>query len=255
MLMLILGQAACGDAPGKAADEAQDKGGSFAVVELFTSEGCSSCPPADALLAEIVKDAREHGRRIYPLAFHVDYWDRLGWRDPFADAAYSQRQQAYARAMRTEEIYTPQMIVNGSAAFVGSDRARSGKEIERAMGKSAGVKLTVTVKTGDKASVLVVEYSLSKTPANALLNVAVVERGLHSDVQRGENQGRSLRHDNVVRAFQTMNITTEKGKIELKVPASVQAKNASIIAYVQDRSSMGVLVAEGAEMPVTPADK
>src|ERR1700761_4599853 len=85
-----------------------------AVVELFTSEGCSSCPPADAALAEIVADARKSGAPIFPLAFHVDYWNNLGWTDRFSDPAYSRRQSDYARARKADDLYTPQMIVNGT---------------------------------------------------------------------------------------------------------------------------------------------
>ena len=93
----------------------------FAVVELFTSEGCSSCPPAEALLNQIHPRAAKSGQRIYTLAFHVDYWDRLGWKDPFSEAAYSQRQNSYANGFGEDRIYTPQMIVNGRGGFVGSD--------------------------------------------------------------------------------------------------------------------------------------
>src|SRR4051794_6734165 len=84
----------------------------LAVIELFTSEGCSSCPPADALLSEILRDARAKNLAIYPLAFHVDYWDHLGWRDPYSDPAHSNRQRGYSRTFRRDSIYTPQMIVN-----------------------------------------------------------------------------------------------------------------------------------------------
>src|SRR5262245_18067196 len=91
----------------------------FALVELYTSEGCSSCPPADALLSKLVDAARRDGSRVFALAFHVDYWNRLGWRDPFSDPAFSERQSMYAKSF--EPRYTPQMVVNGVQSFVGSD--------------------------------------------------------------------------------------------------------------------------------------
>src|SRR5882757_10188754 len=93
----------------------------FAVVELFTSEGCSSCPSADALVAAVQKENKD--QPVYILAFHVDYWDRLGWKDAFSDAAYSDRQRAYASWLRLSSIYTPQVVVNGRKEFVGSDAA------------------------------------------------------------------------------------------------------------------------------------
>src|SRR3954454_13978052 len=89
------------------------------VVELFTSQGCSSCPPADALIHDITTDPAMRGR-VIPLAFHVDYWDSLGWRDPFSSAEWTQRQARYARTMRLSSAYTPQAVVNGSRKFVGS---------------------------------------------------------------------------------------------------------------------------------------
>jgi hypothetical protein len=92
----------------------------FAVVELFTSEGCSSCPPADQVLADV-----SHGAGVYALEYHVDYWNSLGCRDPYSAAAYSDRQRAYADALGEDQVYTPQMIVNGTNAFVGSNRQRA----------------------------------------------------------------------------------------------------------------------------------
>ena len=90
------------------------------LVELFTSEGCSSCPPADALLRELVQETSKDWRRVFCLGFHVDYWNRLGWTDPYSSAKFSQRQQAYARAMKADRVYTPQMIVGGTRQMVGS---------------------------------------------------------------------------------------------------------------------------------------
>src|SRR5438045_1264832 len=93
----------------------------FAVVELFASEGCSSCPPADNLLAELTQQAHAQGRQIFTLSFQVDYWNNLGWVDPFSSAQFTQRQYQYANTLETSSVYTPQMIVNGQYAFVGSD--------------------------------------------------------------------------------------------------------------------------------------
>jgi len=93
-----------------------------AVVELFTSEGCSSCPPADRILSRLTAETQRDHRRIYTLSFHVDYWDRLGWRDPYSSSANSDRQRQYAELMKLQSVYTPQMIVNGRIEFVGSDQ-------------------------------------------------------------------------------------------------------------------------------------
>src|ERR1700743_3380708 len=99
----------------------------FAVVELFTSEGCSSCPPADAVVAKLQKESA--GKPIYILAYHVDYWNHLGWKDAFSDAAYSARQKDYAQYLKIEGIYTPQIVVNGKTEFVGSEEGTLHKAI------------------------------------------------------------------------------------------------------------------------------
>src|SRR5436190_6281924 len=118
LIAALLSAAACQ----AAAPLAQRLGPAPVVVELFTSQGCSSCPPADALLSDIVHDESLRGR-VIPLAFHVDYWDRLGWRDPFSSAEWSRRQYFYVRALNVNSAYTPQIVVNGAKQFVGSNRA------------------------------------------------------------------------------------------------------------------------------------
>ena len=102
-------------------------------MELFTSEGCSSCPPANALLERITQRTRKQGLRVYPLSFHVDYWNELGWKDPFSDTAYTRRQRQYGQAMALSSIYTPQMIVNGTDQFVGHRQAIADKSIGKAL--------------------------------------------------------------------------------------------------------------------------
>src|SRR5689334_14081460 len=100
----------------------------FALVELFTSEGCSSCPPADRVLARLAAEARASGRRIFPLSFHVDYWNGLGWRDPWSTRTFTERQRNYARALGWR-TYTPQMVINGAEHFVGSDERHARESI------------------------------------------------------------------------------------------------------------------------------
>jgi hypothetical protein len=176
------------------------------VVELFTSEGCSSCPPADDLLSEVVAESRATGRRVFPLAFHVDYWDDLGWPDPFADPAFSRRQRAYAQVFRSDRVYTPQMVVNGAVGFVGSDRAKAAREIAAALERNPPCGCTIAAADGAKPGTIVVAYAATPAAPGRVLNVAVVERGLSVTVRRGENAGKVLRHDNVVRAFQAQPI-------------------------------------------------
>jgi len=220
----------------------------FAVVELFTSEGCSSCPPADALLGNLMQDARDHGKRVYCLAFQVDYWNKLGWPDPYSDAAFSQRQYDYAKALKSDRVYTPQMIVNGADEFVGSDKALARKSIEAALKKPA--KATVQLRWDKKDSdALTLGYETASAPAGAILNVALVERGLAGKVSRGENAGQTLRHENVVRVFRTIRLDESgKGSVALKPSAGMVRKNASAVAYIQDAGDWKVLGADAIDL-------
>ncbi len=220
----------------------------FAVVELFTSEGCSSCPPADALLGQLAVDARDQRLPVHLLAFHVDYWDQLGWEDPFSAAAYSRRQKVYAASVGSARIYTPQMIVNGRDEFVGSDRDRATDSIEAALARSAVVAVDLkllppnTERGGQSAATRTVAYTVAGAQAKALLLVAVVQAGLVSSVSRGENAGRVLRHDNVVRAF--ISVPLERGTtgtVAVPQPPGAAPKSTSIIGFVQDPSSMRIL--------------
>jgi len=191
----------------------------FAVVELFTSEGCSSCPPADRLLAEVSK-----GQGVYALEFHVDYWNSLGWRDPYSAAAYSERQRAYAGE---DQVYTPQMIVNGTNSFVGSNRERA--ETAIAQGLAAAPRVTLAAQLdGDRLA-----YHVSRVPAGARLCVAIVEAHRTTKVVRGENAGRTLEHARVVRAFSTTKLAAETGSIAL--PGKVTG-GGSVVAFVQEES-------------------
>jgi hypothetical protein len=221
-------------------EKAQPKAGngsgkSVAVVELFTSEGCSSCPAADELFGEIVKEARAKRQPVYCLSFHVDYWNNLGWHDPYSDAAFSRRQQEYARVLKSDGVYTPQMIFNGSAECVGSDRRRTRERIDNALKQPADVTLKLSQEETKVADAVVVSYEVSKPPRGSVLSIALVEAELVSKVSRGENHGRTLRHENVVRAFQTIRLgETDDGTVRFKVPADLVRKNTSVIAYVQD---------------------
>ncbi|SIS03089.1 DUF1223 domain-containing protein [Micromonospora avicenniae] len=235
------------DLPRQAGDVAP-AGEGFAVVELFTSQGCSSCPPAEEVLSEIERDARERRQPVFALGFHVDYWDDLGWPDRFADEAYTARQQAYARAFGSGGLYTPQMVVNGTVEFVGSDRRRAASAIASALTAAATAPLALSVEDAaggvGGGRRVVVDYQTERPLERAVLNVAIVERGLVSEVARGENAGRTLRQDNVVRAFTSVGLDAERGRVELEVPSDLDPRQASVVGYVQndgDRAIIGAV--------------
>jgi len=220
-----------------------------AVVELFTSDGCSSCPPADAALAELAISARKSGTPVFAMAFHVDYFNNLGWTDRFSDAAYSRRQSDYARAFNSDEVYTPQMIVNGVDQFVGSDRDSIKRAISAALSKPALASVAVTISPTSAGSYRV-SYAVAGAGRDAVANVAVVERGLMTNVSGGENAGRVLRDENVVRWFRSASISAD-GKNQIEVPRldGVNFKNASVIVFAQEPANGPVLGAASADFP------
>jgi len=217
---------------------------SFALVELFTSEGCSSSPPADDLLAEIVAEFRARNQPVFALAFHVDYWNSLGWEDPFSTSAYSERQRRYAQVSDSRLVYTPQMIVNGKQEFVGSSRAKAYRSIKSALAQPAQITLTLGKSKTSHDRFLALDYEVSQALTDAVLHIALVEQGIVQQVPRGENAGRTLRHENVVRVLKTVSLNkTLQGQVLLPIPSSIVLENSSVIGYVQDSTTMRVLAA------------
>jgi hypothetical protein len=211
-----------------------------AVVELFTSEGCSSCPPADAVLARV---ASRPG--VFALSFHVDYWDDLGWPDRFATAENTARQQAYARSLGARGLYTPQLVVGGADAFVGSDSGHADASIARSLASAPSVRLTLHVRTTPTEAL--VDYQTEGAPPGAVIDVALVERWATTDVRAGENAGRTLHHANVVRSFISSALVSPSGTIALRLPPVSPGGGADVIGYVQRPPG------EGNGMPVLGA--
>ncbi|HWK08142.1 MAG TPA: DUF1223 domain-containing protein [Puia sp.] len=215
----------------------------FAVVELFTSEGCSSCPPADELLAVI---AKEYPENVYVLSFHVDYWDRLGWKDVYSSPDYTHRQQEYAQQFSLNSIYTPQAVVNGKVQFVGSDGSRLRSAVEDGIAaKTPADKILLSAKCEDGKNVKV-SYSIDN-PGKAALQIALVQSRASSQVLRGENQGHKLEHVNVVRAFQSVSPQSGSGGVaSLKLPDGLTMKDCKIVGFLQDKKDGRVLNAKQA---------
>lgn len=223
-----------------------DKG--FAVVELFTSEGCSSCPPADALIAKVHKETSD--KPIYILAYHVDYWNRLGWKDAFSDAAWSARQQQYARWLKSSEIYTPQAVVNGSKEFVGSEENTLRNTIKTDLAEPAKTELALTALKAAENKVTV-KYEAKGATANAVLMVALVERNATTKVMKGENAGRTLSHVQIVRELQNIKLNQNSGTVSLAVPSGFTPEGFEMIAFVQNTSNGVITGAARAEFSTT----
>ena len=226
------------------------------LVELFTSEGCSSCPPADALLSRLEKSQPIVGAEIIALSEHVDYWNRLGWRDPYSSAEFSERQSNYSSAFETDEVFTPQMIVDGHVQFVGSNESEARKAIADA---ASHPKASVTINpvpgnasaNSEAASVAlsvrVEDLKHIENGDNADVLLAITESGLRSTVSRGENAGRVLNHVAVVRKLSTLGLIDSRkdesftAQPVLSISRSWKRDNLKAVVFVQERSSRRVL--------------
>lgn len=233
------------------------------LVELFTSEGCSSCPPADALLIQLEKTQPVPSAEVIVLSQHVDYWNHIGWTDPFSSADFTARQNIYSESFGNDSIYTPQMVVDGKTEFVGSDRRNALSAIARAAeSQKAALQVRVLAdsparKSGDLSVQLRVERPavLSPTdPAEVLL--AVTETNLTNDVARGENTGRRISHTGVVRSLKTIGKLDPQtspafsADIPVKLDPRWRRENLRIVAFVQERRSRRILAA--GTVPIAP---
>lgn len=225
------------------------------VVELFTSEGCSSCPPADALLQRLAATGQD-GLRVIALGEHVDYWDRLGWKDRFSSRELTGRQQTYASRFNIDDIYTPQMVVDGRTEFVGSDAAAARSAIAKAAAARHGI-IAIDVVPADSVDRGRVSLNVTHLPPvsrgdHADILLGITEDHLQSDVKAGENRGRVLAHAPVVRKLTTIGeVTGESGSAatELTIAPDWRREHLTIVAFVQERRSRTVLAA--ASLPLT----
>ena len=230
------------------------------VVELFTSEGCSSCPPADALLAKLDALSRVGSAQVLALEEHVDYWDELGWRDPFSSHDLTARQYAYAEALGNGNPYTPQMVVDGSVEFLGGRPDQALKSIAAA-GERAKVPVTLARAAESKPgkeglSCKVGKLSDATKGGTAEVWLAITETGLHSSVSRGENAGHELRHAAVVRAMRKIGEAKAEREVSFSSDETVSLRsewnrnNLKVVAFVQEKNSLKILGA--AEISLHP---
>jgi hypothetical protein len=208
----------------------------FALVELFTSEGCSSCPPAD----EAVGRLNGWKKNVYVLSFHVDYWNYLGWKDVFSNAAYSSRQQNYGNLFHINSIYTPQIVVNGKVQFVGSDETRLKATIETDLKEIPNTELQIKVQSKNKNQ-LAVSWTTNPNP-ELNMNLALAQNFTKDYIQRGENKGQTLNHYFTVRDFQTLPVNTSSNTTYLNIPVGLQPSDCSVIAFLQNPKT-GYIVA------------
>jgi hypothetical protein len=219
------------------------------LVELFTSEGCSSCPPADALLEKLDRQQPIAGAQIIVLSEHVDYWNHDGWTDPFSSAAFSARQEAYTRRFGLRGPYTPEMVVNGSAECNGSDAQKADAAIRHAMQEpKVGVRLRAA---GDAAVTLEVDALPEGEIRKANVYVTLAAESGTSDVLRGENQGQKLRYVSIAGEIRQVGSATAKAMFSKQLPirASKEPAGSRLIAFVQESGTGRILGAAQYAIP------
>ena len=191
----------------------------FVVVELFTSEGCPSCPAADQLVEKIEEE--NGGKRVYIASYHVDYWDRLGWKDRFSKPGYSAYQYAYAKQFHLNSVYTPQVVINGQLQFVGSNGIALRSAINNKLNTRESAHLTVSRLRTDR-SVCSVHYSMEETGPAATLTFVLLQKKAIINVERGENSGKTLTHTNIVHEIKTLPPGKSSGDFSIPVPAGIR---------------------------------
>ena len=213
----------------------------FAVVELFTSQGCSSCPPADALLGKEIAAYEKTGKKLIALSFHVDYWNRLGWKDTYSQHLFTERQYAYSGKMKLEGVYTPQAVVNGQWETVGSKQGTIENYIKQSLSEKSETSVTIdAVKLNSNH----LEISYQYKGGTADLNIAIVQNTISTPVKAGENGGRTLTSYNVVRSWKTTDAQNGKQAVAIEIPAGYNASDYSVIVYAQEKAYGKVLAAD-----------
>jgi hypothetical protein len=219
------------------------------LVELFTSEGCSSCPPADALLKTLSEQQPIAGVEIVALEEHVDYWDQLGWKDPYSSSEFTERQTRYADVFRSRGVYTPQMVVDGHIEVVGSRARQATEAIQRAASLPKAEiemkKIQDTAKGAAAFALTVGQLNPPLVPAKTELWVAVTEKSLQSDVKAGENAGERLQHAAVVRTIQKVKPARGSSdypdSVTLDLKDNWKPENLLVVAFLVDKSSRSIV--------------
>ncbi len=212
------------------------------LVELFTSEGCSSCPPADALLEKLDRDQPVSGAQIIVLSEHVDYWNQLGWKDPFSSPAVTARQVAYDRRFGLDGPYTPEMVVNGAVEFNGSD---AGKAEEAIRAAAQQPRVAMRIEGGSPDGVVVLEVDALPEGKLRKANVFVVHalNSATSSVERGENSGRTIKHVAVAGEIRQVGHIGVKDHFEMRIPPPPSSSKTGdrLIAFVQEPGNGKIL--------------
>jgi hypothetical protein len=228
------------------------------VVELFTSEGCSTCPPADALLSQLETDQPIEGAQIIGLEEHVDYWNQDGWVDSYSSPAWTLRQQEYVARFKDKSPFTPQMIVDGQRQLVGNS-VRDAQDAIQEAAHRAKAQISITTETPSKSDAVRFEVRVESVAGiadqgSADIWMAITEDGLETAVKAGENAGRNLRHAAILRSLHKIGTIPARGAFPLILNQQVKLKsnwkrtNLRIVTFVQQRKNLHILGAASARV-------
>ena len=205
---------------------------SIAVLELFTSQGCSSCPPADALLERVNS---EYPELVFALSYHVDYWNYIGWKDPFSKAVYTKKQTEYNRKFGYRGNYTPELVINGKEHFVGSNRSKIYAKIENQNAKGAQNSVGISNLKSAQGNISF-QYELKGPLGDKLLRAVLVLDEKTTQVKRGENRNRTLLNTNIVVAEKYYPISDNLGTASIAIPEIAEGEKTTLVVLVESEN-------------------
>ena len=207
--------------------------GGFALIELFTSEGCSSCPAADAILEEVQKKYSD--KNVLIVGYHVDYWDKLGWKDVFSNPSFTERQEYYSTIFHLNSIYTPQVVINGKKEFIGSNKNQLTSSIEDQLNERSAVsiKLTAVQNTEGKIDVHYSAEGVDTKKEQAIL--VLIQKMATNEIKKGENKGKTLHHINIVRNI--FYLPLKERNTNLTLPEGFSKEDFFVAGFIQEKRS------------------
>ena len=203
------------------------------VLELFTSQGCSSCPPADKLLKEVKSD------NVIALSYHVDYWNYIGWKDPFSKESFTNKQRKYGTKFYSNSIYTPQLVVNGKEHFVGSNRLKLKSKIE-AYSKVKSRSTISLSKVKNENGIVKFSYDINNLQANENLRIVLVINERKTSIKRGENRNRELVNSNIVVSEQQFKINKSSGEGSILIPEIVNKNDELSVVLILENDTLDI---------------
>lgn len=212
----------------------------FVFIELFTSQGDETSPLAEEILYRTVAQEKKNGTKIVVLEYHVDYWNRLGWKDPLSKFHFTKRQENYSRVLAEKELYTPEVVINGTTSFSGTKESTLKEEIKKASLQTTQFDFTVT-KDSIANDTLYISYTTQQANKNAVFRFAITENGISTNVGAGENSNKTLLNNYVVRLLHSSDGIKKSAQVKIPIKEIKFNSNVEMIAFVQSKQSMKIL--------------